>query len=315
MKAIHILTGPNKVFQDQHLEKMLNKFSSEDISSYYGDDTPAAVIFDQCYQNSLFGSQNIVVVRNAGSIKDKSRKEEFLTHFENYLPQYNESTVLIIEWEKIPAKVSKLVKDKGYVEVKEFKTVYKSQEMAQYIRSVLSSHKLEIAETALDLILQLAHQDLEQIAAYTRLLCDYASAGSRLEYQDVKACLSRAHNLSVFDLTDALFRQDLEGALHAVEDLRLDNQSVIAVANMIMRSTRHLWAIVSQPRAEQLYTELSISPYEFKKLKGLASRVNLKYLSRMLSVLSTIEIRSKTGPEEFAWLELECFILSWKGLV
>lgn len=312
MKAVYLLTGPNQTFKEQYLAKLIQGIDPADVTTYYPEDTDIEVLFDQCYQNTLFGTANVVLVKRVEAIKDKSKKDTFKKTLENYLDQLNPDTTLIVDWEKLPAALEKKVKDNKAIEVKEFKKIYKTESLTAYIREELAARKIEIDSSALDLIIQLSNSDLEQIAAFTRLLAEGASPGVKLGYAEVRRDLSRAHNLSVFDLIDSLFNRDLEASLNALEDLRLAGESVIGINNMLLRTSRLLWAILAEPNDPDLYGRLSISPFEFKKLKGMAPRVPMRYLSRVLELVARVEVISKTTPEEFSWLELEAFVLSWK---
>lgn len=311
MKAVCLLTGPNITFREQALRRMLQGVDSSDISTYYAEEADLGQVFSQCYQNSLFGSANIVVLRRAEDIKDKVRKDSLKKMLENYLDQVNPSATLILEWEKPPASLEKKVSGHSQAEIKEFRKVYQTDSLAAYIREELSARGVSIDKDAAELVIQLCNSDLEQIAGYTRLLAE-GNAG-RLDYAAVRDSLSRARNRSVFDLVDACMVQDRNTVLEALSDLRLAGESVIALNNMLLRTARLLWAVLATPRDPDLYSKLSISPFEFKKLKGISSRSSLRHLSRVLEVVARVEILSKTAPEEFAWLELECFALSWKS--
>ena len=99
-------------------------------------------------------------------------------------------------------------------------------------------------------------------------------------------------------------------ALNALEDLRLAGESIIAVNNMIFRTARIMWGILTSTDRQKL----GVSPYEIKKLGRFKNTINLKYLSRLFQTIARVEIKSKSMAQEFAFLEWECFLLTMRDV-
>ncbi len=311
MTTIHLLTGPNEVLKRKRIGKLTEPFQKDNILSIYAEEHEPPEIFSQCYQSSLFGEGNAVVIRQAGDLKD-SQKKKFAQSFLRYAENHNSDMTVIVDWDDPPAEVSRKIKGLAHVSVEEFKTSYRSG-IEDYIRASFREAGVKAGGDVVDFIADMSGENLEDADMFCRNLIDYAGEKAELSFEDAKAMLSRSHTASVFDLVDGIFTRDTALALKALQDLRLNSEPALMINAILLKSARNAWGFLTiKAGDEQKKRELGLKDYPYRKLKDYARHINLKYVSGVLELVGEIDVRSKTMPEEFAFIELENFILTMR---
>lgn len=315
MKPIILLTGSNEVFRKEYSDKLIKNIPREEITIYYAEETASNVIFAQCIQNSLFGSNNIVIVRgveemSAQKREGRSTKKEFAEAFHKYIDDHNHNTTLIVEWDKPSEKIKKAVRNKKDFEIKAFKKIYKD-EIIVYIRRKFQDENIHIENGVVELLAELANDDIGQVSMFVRILCDYVSDTKKLSVEEVHQALSRSGNMQIFDFLGAFFMRDTKKALYGLTDLRnTKGQSVLAINTMILRTAKQMWGYFAMSRtSHNLVQALKISPYQLKFLRDYAKHIDMKFVSGAIDLVKRVEHIAKSMVEDFAYLEIEKFIL------
>lgn len=319
MAAIHLLTGANDVAKRRRIDALSASFDAESRVSFFADERDAPAIFAECYQSSLFGGDQAVVVKQAGDLKD-SAKKKFAQSLIQYASNVNPDMTLVVDWEDPPAEVSKkLGAMKGTVEIEEFELGYRT-DLERFVRSSLKEYGLNAENGVAEFILEMIDsgefvrkEDVEEADRVCRSLRDYAGEGGRVTLADAENLLSHSHNLSIFDLTDGIFSRDVELALRSLNDLRLNSEPVLKINATLLSNARSAWGFKTlKCPDEQKQKILGMRNFPFKKLKKFAAGFDLRYVSRTLELVRNIDVKSKTMPEEFAFIELENFILTMR---
>jgi DNA polymerase-3 subunit delta len=305
VKPIIILTGPNEVYKRENLQKILSGIPREEIAVYYADETEPSVIFAQCYQNSLFGSHNVVVVKNPDASKIKKVFQEAM---EKYLESINLETNLIVLAESLDSSLLEKAEEKGG-EVILFKKPYQ-KELLNYTRERLEKNFIQFEPDLPHFLVSLANEELEDLDRMMSVLLSFAQSTKAISVQEAENILERSHNSNVFDLIGSIFNKQVEKALQVLEDLKLLGEPLTRVNYMLLRSAKLLWGYLSLKSKAEAARLLSIKPYEVKKLSEYARVSDLRFTSRVLELAAKIELKVKSMPEEFAYLELETFICS-----
>ena len=324
MKAIILLTGKNEVFRREAADKMTTDIPRDETAVYYADETDPGVVFAQCLQNSLFGDNNVVIVRNIDDIKGdvdkeerkrfKSRKDKFDQLLMAYIENPNSDTTLILDWESPSEKIKKLLTKSPDAEVLEFKKLYR-RDLIPYVQTRLKQSDIRCEPSVPDLVVSLANEDIAQIAMMTTLLIGYAGVAKTIGFEDAKECLSRVNNLSIFDFVDAVFSRDIGKALSALSDLRLAGEQVIVINSMLLRKARLMWGYLAQRTKPNLAATLQISDFELRKLAESAAKVgSLRFVSQVFELVKEVEVKSKSMDDDFAFLAIENFIFASKSI-
>ncbi len=306
MKPIVILTGPNEAFKRDFLSRNLKNFSKEEITVYYADETGFDEIFSQCGQDSLFSSNNIVVVKNLDVLSEKSRND-FEDRLNNYMDHLNPAASLWILTPEVNPDIISRVRAIGG-ETVEFKKLYKN-ELIRYIREKLAENSIEFEDEIPDFIVSMANEDSEEADLLLNMLITFSRNSKKVAIEDARKLLARTPNMDIFDLIEGIFMRDLKKALNAMSDLRLTGEPLTRLNSMLLRTARHLWGYFAVRDKSKLVQILKIKPFEVKMLGTYAGFVDMKFVSAVFELVKKIELKIKSMHEDFAYLELENFII------
>ncbi len=99
---ITVAGGENPVFIREKIESVSAAFKGGEKTVYYGDELSADEFFGDLLTGSLFCAERMLIVRNAGKCKSEFEKQLL-----NYLSDPSDGVHLVLEYQKIPAKVQK----------------------------------------------------------------------------------------------------------------------------------------------------------------------------------------------------------------
>ncbi|MGL4562031.1 MAG: DNA polymerase III subunit delta [Brevinema sp.] len=303
MKNIILLGGENPVFIKEELDKIVESVHEADKTVYYGDELNTDLFFSDLITGSLFSAKRLIVIRQADHTKS-----DFEKYLLSYLVDPADDVCLVLEYHKIPTKILNAVTKLGstIAEIHNFKKAWASDQK-RYVQRKLSDKHISTSSTAIDLLVDLAGEDIEELSGMLERLFAYLGDKTSFSDQDVHFVLERAKNASIFDLIDAIFQRNTTKALEAFYDLQYVGESFPAINSMLLRAVRIMWAVKTSKNGK-IPDGFAVSPYEWNKYIGMAKNVNLKFLSSCLETISAIEFESKTKPEIFVQTNFECFL-------
>ncbi len=302
MADVVVIGGENPVFIKEEIDKVLKSFADSDKTVYYGDELNLEDFFSDLMTGSLFSARRMILIRNA----DKA-KADFEKQLLPYLNDPSDTVCLVLEYQKVPTKIQSAVSALGNQRAKLqiFKKAW-ANDQKLYARRRLEDRGISCS--AIDLLVTLAGEDIEELSGMLDKLISYAGNDKKtLDEKDIQHVLERVKNASIFDLTDAIFNHDRAKALQSLQDLLHAGESFPAMTSMFYRSTKIMWAVKT---SRDMPKGLACSPYEWKKYQGVANKNNLRFLSLCFDCIHDMEWESKTKPEMFTQLTFEKFLCS-----
>ena len=306
MKPVTALTGENEIFKRDYLDKILSKIPKDNITVFFADDADSSLVFSHCTDGSLFGDSVTAVVKNIDSLSDKSRKD-FDKSLAAYLEHLNPDNFLILLAEKFGSALSSKIKEKG--EIVEFKRAYRN-EITRYISSKLTENKISFDPQVPDFITTLANEDISEAVPMLNIALNSARLSMRLTMDDADDLLVRSTNGNIFDFIGGIFKKDPIKALNALSDLRLAGEPAIRVGYMLLRTAKLMWRYLSLEDRTAAAESLKIKPYEIRMLGEYSRHTDMKFTSAVIDLVKRVEMKAKSMPESFAFLEIEGFILT-----
>ncbi len=300
MADVVVVGGENPVFIREAIDKVVQSFSDSDKTVYYGDDLNLEDFFSDLMTGSLFSARRMILIRNTNSAKSDFEKQLL-----PYLKDPSDSVCLVLEYQNIPTKIQTAVSALGNqrASLQIFKKAWEKDQKL-YARRRLDDKGISCS--AIDLLVSLAGEDIEELSGMLDKLISYAGDDKKtLNDQDVHHVLERVKNASIFDLTDAIFTHDRVKALQSLQDLLHAGESFPAITAMFYRSTKIMWAVKTSREMPK-----ACSPYEWKKYQNFANKNNLRFLSLCFDCIHDLEWESKTKPEMFTQLTFEKFLCS-----
>lgn len=167
---------------------------------------------------------------------------------------------------------------------------------------------IAIDGAAVSMLCNFVGANLRQLDNELEKLSLYAD-GRPITTQDVRAMVSDASEEMIWNLTDALGQRQPAKAMHALRELRRNDQSPIYLVSMIARQYRMLIEIKSLAGAGQashydIAKQLGYSAYPVQKALGLVPQYTFEELEEILERLLDVDMAMKTGADQDTELDI-----------
>lgn len=229
----------------------------------------------------MMAQRRMVLVRDLSAMSAAE-----LTHLVPYLQSPNPSTVLVA----LVAKVDKRLKFFAAADKKKvIHDLAPPRNLDAWARAEAGARKIDIGSDACTRLSEAVGKDLSRIALALEQLALYAG-DRRITVDDVDELIADTRERSVFELTEAIGRGDLAGALAAVASLCDQRQSAIGVVVMLARHMRqlalyHVATDKRLPKAEATRL-VGVPPFVMSKLAGQARRYGARAAAEALGKLT-----------------------------
>ncbi len=272
------------------------------LNTFYGGEAEASQIRDAVETLPMMSPVRLVVVKDAHSLTDK--EWDFLMPLvENIVP----TTAFVCVATKIDKRKKHIKRfmEKGVVV--EFKRPYEDK-IPDWIRTLAKKHELKLQGEAVELFHQLVGSNLQDINAELGKLNQFLGGKKTATVDDVLKAVSRVRLDSVFDLTDAIGRNDRARALDCLVNLLDNGQNEIGVLAMISRHVRNL-KLVSDGLKEglagqRLSSKAGISPYFLRSYVEQARAWSDRKIEKTFQALLDTDRALKSSPiASHIWLE------------
>jgi DNA polymerase III subunit delta len=304
---LYLLYGDETFLIDEFLSNLEQATVGDGLrdfnfNTFYGGEAEAAQIRDAAETLPMMSPVRLVVVKDAHLLTEK--EWELLGPLvEEPVP----STALVFVASKIDKRKKhiKRCSEKGVAV--EFKRPFDNQ-IPDWIRALSKKHGLKMSADALDLFHQLVGSNLQDIDAELEKLAQFLGSKKQAGVDDVLKAVSRVRLDSVFDLTDAIGRNDRARALDCLVNLLDNGQSEIGVLALISRHVRIL-KLVSDGMKEglvgqRLSSRAGVSPYFLKSYAEQARAWSDRKIERTFEALLDTDRALKSSPvASHIWLE------------
>jgi DNA polymerase III subunit delta len=272
------------------------------LNTFYGGETDASQIRDAVETLPMMSPVRLVVVKDAQDLSEKQWDSMM-----NLVDDPVSTTAFVC----IASKIDKRKKHvKRFIEkgvVVEFKRPYDNQ-IPDWIRTLAKKHELKMTADAVSLFHQLVGSNLQDINAELGKLVQFLGGRKQASVDDVLKAVSRIRLDSVFDLTDAIGRNDRARALDCLVNLLDNGQNEVGVLALISRHVRIL-KLVSDGMREglsgpRLSSRAGVSPYFLRSYVEQARAWSDRKIERTFQALLDTDRALKSSPiASHIWLE------------
>lgn len=305
---LYLLYGDETFLIDQSVE-LIDKMTLQtegvrdfNFSMFYGDDADPSRICDAVETLPMMSPFRLVIVKDAHELSDKDW--DILTPLiENPVP----STVFVLVATKIDKRKKPIKKaiEKGCAV--EFKRPYDNQ-IPEWIVSLAKKHDLKLAADAVELFHQMVGSNLQDVDAELAKLKVYVAPRKEAQSDDLLKVVSRVRVDSVFDLTDAIGRNDRARALDCLINLLDNGQNEVGVLALISRHVRILKLVSDGVReglsGQRLSARAGVSPYFLRVYMDQARSWSDRKIERTFQALLDTDRALKSSPvASHIWLE------------
>ena len=309
--SVLALYGSDRFLREKIINLLEKTFPSPKVEKeiFYASETSPNEVLALLQTGSIFSSQRMALVYQFQAWNPNQR-EEILKYAENPNPEV--LLVLMIDsageserTKKIPEWLVKLSKKIPVVELR----LKEENELKQLIKSQLKAWDKKIHPQALDLLLELAGTEPEQIFKELEKISLFLGKGRLITAELVSQLIAGSRLENVFELGEALGKRDLNRSLELFRKLISENQSLPMLLGLLRRHFRILFELNSCLGSQELLEEVlrKYRLYYFKKqYLNQAERFKEKELKKAFEYLYQAELKLKSSPSQdqaiFEWL-------------
>ena len=272
------------------------------LNTFYGGEAEPAAIRDAVETLPMMSQVRVVVVKDADELSDKDW-DLLMPLVDDPVP----SSIFLCSAPKIDKRKKHIKRflEKGCTV--EFKRPYDNQ-IPEWIKMLATRIDIRISAEAVDLFHQLVGSNLQDINAELTKLKNYLGDKTQANPDDVLKAVSRLKLDSVFDLTDAIGRNDRGRALDCLVNLLDNGQNEVGVLALVARHVRIL-KLVGEGLGEgltgqRLSARAGVAPYFLKSYMDQARAWNARKIDRTFQALLDTDRALKSSPiAAHIWLE------------
>ena len=306
---IYLLFGTVNYLIDEYINNILSKEKIDDINicKYFLDNNLKDIVED-AMTISLFSPKKAIIVEANNLFSQK--KDNSISLLENYLSNYNESTILIlvVREQTIDSrrKVYKLINEKG--KVVEFN---KNVNVYDYVKKHFKDYT--ISNETINLLVKRVGNDLNLLKQEINKLKIYKINDKLIINDDVINLCSKNIDTNIFKFIDNIISKNKKEAIKNYHLLLKSGEEPIKIIVILANQFRLMYQV--KMLNKQGYSEDNMaSTLKMKRYPiHLALQNSYKYTSDILldnlERLADLDIKIKTG-EADKNIALELFLLS-----
>lgn len=312
---VYLFYGEETLLLEQALEKLTvlvapgeNAWNKE---LFRGDETSLQQVLESAESSAFFAEKKLIIVRNVSWFKAKRKKgagadennadddKPLQEALFQYLADPNPDTVLVLVAEGSVSASSRIAK-----------AVNKCGRVVEFVSPKGSARDLWLKQ-----YLQAAGKTPEQgVVAYLNLMCGeglqalkaeldklilYTTGKTAVTLADAQAITSQSALAGVFELTDFVTAGRAGDAVSCYRRLLRQNEAPQMLLGMLANQYRNMLACKDMAQhgfnAPQIASTLQINPYFAKKCLAQGQRYSMAQLVKVLDIMLSVDIASKTG--------------------
>ncbi len=322
LASLYLMTGPEKYIGKQVEKKIIEKLIPKGLESLnltvYSDKViDVSEMIANCKTLPLMSQGRMIIVRESvdlAQIKNKKDEEALI----DYLANPNETTLLLIYWEK-PDKRRKLYKamDKEGA-VLDFQKL-SQRDLSLWIKERITESDKEMSKEVMDLFIDrsmyLANETktMAVVANEIDQLIDHAGERQDISKEDVLLVLPQPIEDGIFKLIDYGMTAKKDQALLMLGQFYLQGESPFGVFSLLMRQIRQLIQVKLYQKkhlsdVNQIAKDMKLNAYIVRKILRNSQRYSLEKLWDLMILGADLDFQMKTG-EIDQELGLELFLL------
>jgi len=297
LKPVYFLMGEEPYYIDKISEFIENNILTEEEKGFnqmvlYGRDVTIEDIADNAKRFPMMADKQVVIIKEA---QDLSRTIENLT---SYVENPQPSTVLVLCYKyKTIDKRKKLYKaiQKAGV-VYESKKLYENQ-VAEWIRRVLSGKKYEIDTKATLMLIEFLGTDLSKISNELDKLMVVLPAGSKITAKTIEENIGISKDYNNFELRKAVGERNVfkvNQIINYFAQNQKANPLIMTISLMNGFFTQLLiYHSLSDKSKNSVARALGVNPFFVSDYSVAAKNYPMRKVSQVIGLLRDADVKSK----------------------
>ncbi len=260
------------------------------------DDVPA--VMDACRTPPFLTDSRVVVLREANAMS-----AEDVALVAGYLAEPLESTVLVVAWGggRVPAVLDKALRAAG-AEVVDASAPTGAKRRAEWLASRIADRNLRFDPAARERLADHLGEDVERLEGILSSLEATWGAGTKVSVAELEPFLGSAGDVPPWDLTDAIDRGDVAGALRFLARMTgAGGRHALGVMATLHSHFSQMLALdgsgagTDAAAAEILGFSGGSAAFRASKLRRQAAKLGSARIARAISLLADADLDLKGG--------------------
>lgn len=301
LSPVYLFHGAERFLVDRAVEEVVRRmFGDEEPDPFAyetmrGNEIEGRRVVESCRTPPMMGGQRLVLVRDIDGLSDDE-----LARVAAYIASPSKRTVLVLTAAKVDGRKTSWKTIRQHAAEVVFEQLYRDQ-MPEWIVRHGRRKGIVVDDAAADALADAVGADMAQLdVALEKLSLQAGQGGARIGVEDVRRAVVETRERSVFELTDALSRRDLEASLRALASLREQGQDYIPIGAMIARHVRLLMKVHSGRKRKLAGAELAkyvgVSTYFLRDYESGARRFDTAQLVTLHGLLYQADRQLKSSP-------------------
>jgi DNA polymerase III subunit delta len=306
-QSLYLLVGEEYFLLNEALQGLKGVVLSEgaadfNYDQFFAGEDDAVKIRDTVEMLPMMSPRRLVIVRQVDSFKEKD--------WDALMPVLEDpvdSTTLVLVCDKVDKRKKSFKRLEEKATVVELARPYENQ-LGPWIEYIAAKYGLTIQSEAAALLRQLIGASLTELNNEMLKLRDFLGDRTIVESEDVLKVVSRSRVDSVFELTNAIGKQDRAQALQTLAHLLEQGQNEVGAVAMIARHLRILSVVRDGVReglpTGKLCVKAGIPQFFLKDYQSQARAWNEDKITRTIHALKDTDKALKSSPvSAHIWLE------------
>lgn len=297
----YILYGEEHYLLEESLKRIIHEHVPQEDElntvTYNASNTDLAVVLDDARTIPFFSDKKIIVIDHATFLSANDDTGWDVDAIDAYIKNPMETTIMIFigEFAKLDAR-KKIVKSmQKNCKVLLYSKLDESSKL-NFIRQELQKRNIQIDKQAFEELLKRLPCDIQTIKNEITKLDIYHEVITK---QCVEELITRPLDEDVFDLVNAVVKQDLKSALYIWNDLCVLNKDAIYLIALLASQFRFLYQVktlMMQGNAKNdITSQLKAHPYRVQLSMQTCTYLELSYILNILAQLATLDQKLKSG--------------------
>lgn len=300
LQPVYFFHGEEPYYIDVVVKSFENDILEEDERTFgqtviYGKDTHLSEIVALAKQFPMFGTYNLIIVKEAQDLKFNEEETKVL---EQYLESPVPTTILVFahKHKKVDSrkKFVKLLQKAGQLFLSE---PVKDYQLAGWIADQCKKYGITTAPNIVHLLAEYLGNDLSRINNELGKLKIILKPQEVLDEKLVETHIGISKDYNIFELQKALATKNHEKAMkiaYFIGKKPKTNPFVMLVGNLYNYfSNLILYHTLKTYSQQEIASQLGINPYFVKDFAEASRYYSLKHTTRIISILREIDLKNK----------------------
>jgi DNA polymerase-3 subunit delta len=296
---LYYIYGEESYLVERAVKRLLAKtvdpsFQDFNLTTLYANECKnGEQIVETAQTLPMFADRRVVLVKRCSELSQGA-----LDLLQSYIQDPSPTTCLIFQGEKIDKRKKFFLDFQKKGELLEFKRPYENQ-LGAFIREEAATHGKKIEPAAVELIIYLVGNNLQDISAQMEKLATFATSRPALTLSDVQTIVADTRSVSVFDLANAVGARELGKAIRLLRAMLRDGEAPLMILGMLTRHFRQLWQVseLLQKRASEgeIASAVGINPYFLKGVMEQARKFRIPEYKPIFELFFNTDLALKSS--------------------